>query len=197
MKKTFILVTLVAAGTVTFVTACTSTSANDESTKKPLTNAQLIKRGEYLVSAVGCDDCHSPKIMGPGEPQIIPELRFSGYPSARPLQKADSNVVKSGWGLVGSDLTAWVGPWGMSFAANISSDATGIGNWTEAQFFKAIREGKYKGLDNSRPMLPPMPWFVYKNFSDEDIKAIFAFLKSTKPVENVVPAPVPFTALKN
>ncbi len=197
MKKTFMLVTMVAAGIVIFVTACTSTSANDEVTKKLLTNAQLIKRGEYLVSAVGCDDCHSPKIMGPGEPEIIPELRFSGYPSTRPLPKADSNVVKSGWGLVGGDLTAWVGPWGMSFAANISSDATGIGNWTEAQFFKAIREGKYKGLDNSRPMLPPMPWFVYKNFNDEDLKAIFAFLKSTKPVENVVPGPVPFTALEN
>jgi hypothetical protein len=197
MKRTLLVAGIVAAGIIAFVSSCTNTSASEDVNKKPLTNAQLIKRGEYLVSAVGCDDCHSPKIMGPGEPQIIPELRFSGYPSTRPLQKADSNVVKSGWGLVGSDLTAWVGPWGMSFAANISSDATGIGNWTEAQFFKALREGKYKGMDNSRPLLPPMPWFVYKNFSDEDIKAIFAFLKSTNPVENVVPAPVPFTALKN
>lgn len=197
MKKTFLLISIFTVGCMLLIAACNNTASTEEKPAAALSNAELIKRGEYLVNAVGCDDCHSPKKMGPGEPEIIHELRFSGYPETRPLQKADSNVVKSGWGLVGSDLTAWVGPWGMSFSANISSDVTGIGNWSEAQFFKAIREGKYKGLDNSRPLLPPMPWFVYKNFSDEDLKAIFAFLKSTKPVENVVPAPVSFANLKN
>ena len=77
----------------------------------------------------------------------------------------------------------------------VTSDATGIGNWKEEQFIKAIREGKYKGLDNTRPLLPPMPWFVYKNLTDDDLKSIFAFLKSTNPVKNVVPAPKPFNKL--
>jgi hypothetical protein len=77
----------------------------------------------------------------------------------------------------------------MSFAANITSDATGIGNWTEAQFFTALRKGKYKGQETGRPLLPPMPWMNYKNMSDEDMRAIFYYLKATKPVENVVPAP--------
>jgi len=149
----------------------------------------MIKRGEYLVNAIGCDDCHSPKIVGPTGFEIIPETRFGGYPSTRQLQKVDKQNLKKGWMLFGPDLTSAVGPWGMSFAANISSDATGIGNWKEAQFIKALREGKSKGLDGSRPLLPPMPWFVYKNFTDEDLKSIFAFLKSTKPVHNVVPAP--------
>jgi hypothetical protein len=85
--------------------------------------------------------------------------------------------------------TAFVGPWGISYAANLTSDESGIGAWTEAQFFKAIRQGKYKGMDNSRPLLPPMPWNVYANATDDDLKAIFAYLKSTPPVNNVVPAP--------
>jgi len=77
----------------------------------------------------------------------------------------------------------------VSYGANITSDPTGIGNWTEEQFLNAIKKGKYKGLDNSRPLLPPMPWFVYKNLTDEDLKAIFAYLKTTKPVKNVPPSP--------
>ena len=196
MKNLFLIIGITSFSMMIIVAACTNTSTKEDKPVVAISNAELIKRGEYLVNAVGCDDCHSPKKMGPVEPEIIPELRFSGYPSSRPLQNADSNVVKQGWGLVGSDFTYWVGPWGMSFSANITSDATGIGNWTEEQFFKALREGKYKGLDNSRPLLPPMPWFVYKNFNDDDIRAIFAFLKSTKPVENVVPAPVGFAGLK-
>ncbi|NCU03423.1 MAG: diheme cytochrome c-553 [Chitinophagaceae bacterium] len=196
MKKVVVISAVIAASITVLTVACNGV-AKEEKKKASLTNAELIKRGEYLVNAVGCDDCHSPKTMGPRGPEIIQELRFSGYPSTRPVQKADSNVVKQGWALFGPDLTSAVGPWGMSFAANISSDATGIGNWTEAQFIKAIREGKYKGLDNSRPLLPPMPWSSYKNFSDEDVKAIYAFLKSTQPVENIVPAAIPFSELKN
>ena len=73
-------------------------------------------------------------------------------------------------------------PIGIVRTSNITPDPErGIGNWTEEQFFRALREGKSKGLKESRPLLPPMPWFVYKNFSDTDIRAIFAFLKSTKP----------------
>ena len=90
--------------------------------------------------------------------------------------------------MLGGDLTSAVGPWGMSFAANITSSETGIGNWTEENFIRAIRKGKFKGLEGSRDLLPPMPWFAYKNMTDEDIKSVFAFLQSTKPVENIVPA---------
>ncbi len=97
--------------------------------------------------------------------------------------------------MLGPDLTNAVGPWGVSFAANISSDETGIGNWTEEQFLTALRKGKYKGMEGSRDLLPPMPWFVYKNFSDEDIRSIFAYLRSGKPVKNIVPAPKPWSDL--
>ena len=147
----------------------------------------LVKRGSYLVNAIGCDDCHSPKRFGPNGPEIIEELRLSGHPGDAPMLKADTNTAKKGWILFAPDLTATVGPWGMSFSANLTSDPTGIGNWTEEQFFRAIREGKSKGLAESRPLMPPMPWQQYRNLKDEDLRAIFAFLKSTKPVENRVP----------
>lgn len=152
-----------------------------------ISHDSLVKRGAYLVSITGCDDCHSPKKMGPMGPEIIPELRLSGYPSTRPILKADSNVVKQGWAMLGLDLTSAAGPWGMSFAANLTSDATGIGNWTEAQFRKAFTEGKWKGMDGNRMLLPPMPWQGFRKMDPVDVSAIFAFLKSTNPVENVEP----------
>lgn len=156
---------------------------------------QLVKRGQYLVSAIGCDDCHSPKKMGPHGPEIDTALRFSGYPAGRPLPAFDTGTARK-WILFGSDLTSTVGPWGVSFAANISSDPTGIGNWTEAQFIRCIREGKWKGLEQGRPLLPPMPWQSFRNLSYEDLRCIYAYLKTSKPVKNSVPQPIPPTAAK-
>jgi hypothetical protein len=196
MRKLFIAAGILAFTSGTIATSCTNHSATNEQKTVVMDSAEKVKRGEYLVSIIGCDDCHSPKRMGPMGPEIIPELRLSGYPSSRPIQKADSQVVKQGWMLMGTDLTSCVGPWGMSFAGNLTSDETGIGNWTEENFLRAIKKGKYKGLENSRPLLPPMPWFVYKNMSDEDLKSIFAYLKTVKAVENVVPIPRQLAALK-
>jgi len=194
MRKTVLnLTAIVAIISIVFV-ACQGSTASEEKSVS-LTKEEMVKRGAYLVNSIGCDDCHSPKRMGANGPELIPELRLSGYPSDRPITKADTNVVKNGWMLFSDDLTTSVGPWGQSFAANLTSDATGTGNWKEEQFIKAIREGKFKGLDNTRPLLMPMPWFVYRNLTDDDLKSIFAFLQTTKPVNNVVPAPKPFIQL--
>ncbi len=73
---------------------------------------------------------------------------------------------------------------------------TGIGGWTEEQFKKALTEGKWKGMDGNRTLLPPMPWQNFANFTNEDVKAIFLFLKSTKPIENVEPPVKTFAELK-
>ena len=196
MKKiTLILGTMVALA-VTAIFACNSDkkpSTNKEGIvekQQPISQDSLISRGRYLVTVMVCNDCHSPKKMGPMGPEIDTARMLSGHPSGNPVAKADPKLTDS-WILFNQDLTAFVGPWGTSFAANLTSDETGIGNWSEAQFFKAIREGKYKGMDNTRPLLPPMPWQMYTNASDEDLRAIFAYLKSTPPVENRVPAPVP------
>ena len=194
MRKTILNLTAIAAISSIVIVACQGSTASEENSIT-MTKKEMVKRGEYLVNTIGCDDCHSPKRMGDHGPEIIPELRLSGYPSDRALAAADTNVVKKGWMLFSDDLTTAVGSWGQSFAANLTSDATGTGNWKEEQFIKAIREGKYKGLDNTRPLLMPMPWFVYKNLTDNDLKSIFAFLQATSPVNNVVPAPRPFIQL--
>jgi mono/diheme cytochrome c family protein len=151
-----------------------------------------IGRGKYLATFGGCDDCHTPKLMTPKGPQPDPARRFSGYPADAQLPAVPANVLgPSQWGaLTNGDLTAWAGPWGVSFAANITPDkATGIGNWTTEDFTKAMRTGKHLGV--GRPILPPMPWFAVAALNDRDIKALFAYLKSVKPIANAVPAPIP------
>ena len=161
-----------------------------------VTKEDKIKRGEYLVNTIGCGDCHSPKRMGEKGSEFDPELHLSGYRQATELPPISEDALSKGWMLFSPDLTAAVGPWGVSFAANITSDETGIGNWSLEQFKTAIRKGKYKGMENARDLLPPMPWPNFANLSDEDLEAMFEYLKSTKPVKNVVPAPIPPSAPK-
>lgn len=151
----------------------------------------LIRQGEYLVNIMGCHDCHSPKRMGPNGPELIPELLLSGYPGDRTYAKGDLKLLPPGWAMLNEDLTSFIGPWGQSFAANLTSDPTGLGNFTEDQFRKAFTQGKFMGVDNGRMLLPPMPWQNFINIKDEDLKAIFLYLKSTKPVKNIVPGPIP------
>jgi hypothetical protein len=151
-----------------------------------------VKRGEYLVTIMGCADCHSPKKLSPQGPVPDMERFLSGFDSAQPLGTYDKNLVKTGqWVIFNGQNTAFAGPWGLSFAANLTPDGTGIGTWTFEQFNNAMRKGKYKGLDNTRPLMPPMPWQNYMNMTDEDMKAVFVYLKSLKPVSNVVPSYVP------
>lgn len=181
------LVTIVSIG-LTLI-SCSEPAKTEFIQPTDLNQEQLIKRGAYLVNTSACHDCHSPKVMTPNGPEPDPERLLSGYPANEPMPEIKVTALKD-WVLFNQHLTSAVGPWGASFAANITSDETGIGNWTEEQFFTAIRKGKYKGLEGSRSLLPPMPWQVYRNMKDDDLKAIFAYLKSTKPVHNIVPAPI-------
>ncbi len=158
---------------------------------KELTEQDYINRGEYLVNSIGCQDCHSPKTMGERGPEAIKELMFSGYPSERVLPEISNVELPKGWIQMNEDFTAFAGPWGVSFASNLTPDDTGIGSWNLEQFKIALKKGKFKGLENGRDLLPPMPWQNFAKLTDEDLKAIFYYLKSTKPVNNVVPAPIP------
>lgn len=189
-NKTKTLFALVSIGML-LILGCNTLSGNkNESSildKKP---AVSIQRGEYLVNAIGCDDCHSPKRMGAHGPELISELRLSGFPEKIQLPETDQKIVQKGWALFAPDLTAAVGPWGTTYAANITSDSTGIGSWKEENFLKSIREGVSKGITGNRPVLPPMPWYNLSKLNDDDLKSIYAYLKSVKPVHNVVPQPV-------
>lgn len=152
------------------------------------------KWGEHLVIIGGCHDCHTPKKMTDRGPVLDSSLALSGHPAQMPPPDVNRKEMESKGLAVTGTLTAWVGPWGISYTANLTSDATGIGGWEESNFFTAIREGKYKGISSSRSLLPPMPWEMYRHMTDDELRAIFAYLKSTKPIKNVVPAAVPPTS---
>jgi hypothetical protein len=153
----------------------------------PAPTVSPVERGRVLVQVGGCHDCHSPKKEG----QIIKELMLSGHPSSVKITAA--NKATGPWIIATTDmLTAWSGPWGISFAANITPDPdTGLKSsaWSEAAFLKAMKTGKHIGT--GRDILLPMPWFMYKDLADEDLKAIWAYLQSIPPVKNEVPDPIP------
>lgn len=185
-----ILVFFIFFAALVSITNCAQKEQKVSDTTVEVSKDSLIKKGEYLVTILGCNDCHSPKRMGANGPEIIPELMLSGYPSDRPFGKVSKDALADGWALFNGDLTAGVGPWGASFAGNLTSDPTGIGEWSLDQFKIALTQGKYKGMADGRPLLPPMPWFNYINMKHEDVEAIYTYLMSTKPVKNIVPAPI-------
>lgn len=148
------------------------------------------ERGAYLVRAMGCNDCHTPLKMGANGPEPDMSRMLSGHPEEYKITKPAP--IPAGWenGLVGSASgTAFSGPWGVSFTANLTPDQnTGLGIWTEDMFVKAIRTGRHYGV--SRPILPPMPWTAFRHLSDDDLKSIFAYLRTIPPVKNHVPDPI-------
>ncbi len=152
---------------------------------------EQVRRGEYLVNFGGCSDCHTPKTMSPDGPIADRTRLLSGHPADAKLPPVPGGVIgPDKWGAIAvNDLTAWAGPWGISFAANLTPDKnTGLGGWTAEQFIKTMRTGKHLGL--GRPLLPPMPWFDLAVLTDGDLRAVFAYLQSLKPIENQVPPPV-------
>lgn len=195
MKKVFVLSVILVVALV--LSRCNSRSAeNDTQTpSSPVASyggfESQVKWGQHLVTIGACQDCHSPKKMTPMGPDIDSTLMFAGYMGGSPEKEVNRKEMQAKGLAVTRDLTSWIGPWGVSYAANLTSDSTGIGAWREEQFMRALREGKFKGLPDGRPLLPPMPWQMYRNFTDDEIRAIFAYLKSTRPVKNIVPAPVP------
>ena len=150
-----------------------------------------VEYGRHLVTIIGCNDCHTPKKVTAMGPVPDTSLLLSGHPAKIPFPDVNRKEIEAKGLAVTGDLTAWAGPWGISYADNLTPDATGIGSWSKEQFFRAIREGKWKGLKNSRELLPPMPWQEFRNMTDEELSAIFAYLKSIKPVQNIVPPPAP------
>jgi len=192
--KTNILI--FAATLIALLTACQSKEKEKESIELYEPSETIVedpvKRGESLVNAIGCHDCHTPKKFSEKGMELDTDRLLSGHPADEMLPPYDETTAKS-YILFSMGLTSVKGPWGTSFSANLTPDATGIGSWSESQFLTAIKKGLYKGLEGSRPLLPPMPWESYRKLPDEDLKAIFAYLKSIKPVENLVPAPIPPT----
>lgn len=168
----------------------TQATAPADPAPKTMSRGELVERGKYLVTAV-CHDCHSPKKFTAMGPVLDSSRLLSGHPAGAPLPPVDGKALKPGnWMLMAPDVTAFIGPWGISYAANITSDSTtGIGAWRLDEFIGAMRTGKHLGQAGGRPILPPMPWEGIGKYSDEDLKAIYTYLQSTPPVSNKVPPP--------
>jgi mono/diheme cytochrome c family protein len=152
--------------------------------------AETIERGRYLVTVGGCHDCHTPWKLGPNGPEPDMTRSLSGHPE--PLQMPAAPRLPEGpWATtVAGSMTAWSGPWGTSFTANLTPDPeTGTGKWSEQDFVATIRSGRHLG--RGRQLLPPMPWPNYAQMTDEDLGAVFAYLQSLPPVKNRVPDPIP------
>ena len=166
-------------------------SCTGEGEAKPKTQAEMVALGKYLVHTSACDDCHTPKIFTEDGRMILDTTRLlSGHPEGEAIPPLDVSALGMNWVAGNMGLTAWVGPWGVSYVANLTPDkATGIGAVTEEMFIKTMREGKLKGV--GRSLLPPMPWEVYRLKTDEDLKAMYAYLMSIKPIRNQVPQPTP------
>ena len=176
-------------GSLITLIACNSQKESKvtDVTQPELSQQELIKRGKYLVTIGACHDCHSPKDPSAHGLELDTTRLLSGHPRN---EKLPPIVPSKDWVMFGMGLTSFVGPWGVSYSANLTPHETGIGNWTFDQFKTALRKGKYKGLEGTRDLLPPMPWQMYRNMTDDDMKAVFSFLKSLPPVDNLVPMPI-------
>ena len=157
----------------------------------PKDGNEVLRRGELLAKFGGCNDCHTPKLMTAKGPELDTSRLLSGHPANASLPAVPQGVVgPTQWGAVATnDLTAWVGPWGISYATNLTPDVTGLSGWTAEYFIQTMRTGKHLGV--GRALLPPMPWYNLAALPDEDLKALFAYLQSLKPISNQVPQPVP------
>jgi len=158
-----------------------------EATKDALTAAaDRVQRGQYLVNAMGCHDCHTPLKAGANGPEPDMTRMLSGHPETLKMPRP-SNTGNGLWTWSAAVTnTAFSGPWGISYAMNLTPDEnTGIGIWTEDMFVRAIKTGQHMGT--SRPIMPPMPWPAFRNLSEEDLKAIYAYLRTIRPITNHVP----------
>jgi len=163
-------------------------AARGEATK-PDPRKEQIARGAYLVKIMVCNDCHTPFKMGPKGPEPDMSRMLSGHPQDL-VMPPPPKLGNGPWiASFAATNTAWAGPWGVSYTANLTPDPeTGLGKWTADTFMQALRTGKHEGV--GRPILPPMPYPWFAQATDEDLRAIFAYLQSIPPVKNKVPQPI-------
>lgn len=122
----------------------------------------FLAYGAYMTNASGCKECHTPVKQG----QIIEDLAFSG---GREFILQDGSTVRT---------------------ANLTPDASGLGAWTEDLFVSRFRT--YADSSYEAPTVSPgsfqtlMPWTMYGHMKVQDLRAIFTYLKTVKPIKNVV-----------
>ncbi|MCM2310980.1 MAG: hypothetical protein NDI84_06205 [Steroidobacteraceae bacterium] len=181
MKRRILMQPVLAAALLVALQTRPAMAANPE--------PDLVARGQYVVLVSACHDCHTPWIVGPNGPEPDMSRMLSGHPEGTELPPAPPS--EGPWVMrTSATNTAWSGAWGTSFTANLTPDPeTGLGRWTLRNFKETIRTGRHMG--RGRAILPPMPIPMYRNFSDADLEAIFAYLQSIPAIRNRVPEPLP------
>ena len=150
--------------------------------------AAVLARGELLVAIMDCDGCHTPR--GLAGARSASSRRLAGHPEDLILPPPP-DLGDGPWEWVASETaTAYAGPWGITFSANLTPDTTtGLGAWTQSMFSRSMRTGRHWGT--GREILPPMPWEAYSHLPDGDLHALYVYLRSLPPVTNEVPPYLP------
>ena len=178
--------TLAAATLTTLIATASGPEAGSGPVQTARSHAEL---GAYLVRTMGCHDCHTPWTMGPKGPEPDMTRALTGHPAAMKMPPPPALPPGPWLWTAAATNTAFAGPWGVSFTANLTPDKeTGLGDWTEEQFIATMRTGKHQG--KGRALLPPMPFPSLGALTDPEIKALWAYLQSLPPVSNRVPQPV-------
>ena len=150
MSRSMFLIALAATTMLCIVPSSSVSAANNQ-----------VARGRYLVTVIGCGDCHTP-----------------GYFFGKPDQTRY---------LAGSDVGFAIPKLGVFVAPNLTRDSeTGLGKWTTEQIATAITTGK---RPDGRVLAPIMPWQDLANLTRADARAIAAYLKSLPPIRRAVPGP--------
>ncbi len=188
-RKPLRLAVVAAAVHAVLALSAAPAAAQVQHSKGETTTAEKIAKGKYIVTVSGCNDCHTPWKMGANGPEPDMSRMLSGHPQDFVLPPAPK--LEAPWMMSAvATNTAWAGPWGVSFTANLTPDReTGLGKWRLRNFVETIRTGRHMG--RGREILPPMPIPMYKHFTDADLEAIFAYLRTLPPIENRVPEPWP------
>ena len=169
--------------------AAPSPSAATTPTPPPAAVEAMIERGAYLARIGGCNDCHTPLKNGPDGPEPDVDRMLSGHPEAVRMPPPPALPAGPWASLASTTNTAFSGPWGVSYATNLTPDRdTGIGGWTEKVFVESMRTGRHRGTE--RPILPPMPWRNVARLTDDDLRSLYRYLASIPPIVNRVPEPV-------
>lgn len=186
MKTRYAIIPAVIAAALLSMAASTGDETSKPTAKKePAASTAVVERGRYLVMVGGCNDCHTPMKVTPLGPMTDFDRTLSGHPEDAP--DPGGKLGENDIALTGTDLTVWRQPFGVVYARNLTPHKTGLGEWTEEQFVRTIRRGRHQG--DGRPLLPPMPWYNYAGMSNDDLKAVWAYLRSIKPIDNTVPDP--------
>jgi len=180
--------TMLSAAALTLLAGGIGRAVSTPSAKTEVPAPAQVARGAYLVGAMGCHDCHTPWKPGPKGPAPDMSRALSGHPADLVMPAPPKPAGPWVWSGAGTN-TAFAGPWGVSFTANLTPDLeTGLGRWTAETFIATMKTGRHEG--KGRPLLPPMPYPSVASLTDDDIRSVFAYLQSLPPIRNRVPAPV-------